>query len=195
MLQWSCQVCTEFARSHFWSRRHLAGRGFPHHWRLAGAMSICQHPSFFLALITKLLMGRVCSIVCVSLCPLQRKKVWRHLSQCAFSFFLYAGTPPRVIDKNKQNINKRFTMGLTGTWTNRRDTCLGCSSRSLDLGWKLGNSEVWRVWQICHHSNVTNIHRLVWNLQVKSKKKSNKHIYLGWKIGMSQFDKYLSLQT
>ena len=92
---------------------------------------------FFPSFDNKLLMGRVCSLVCVSLCPLQQTKVWRHISQCAFSFFLYAGTPLRVLDKKKQNINKVLTMDnrLTGTWTNRRDTCLGCSSRSLDLGW------------------------------------------------------------
>ena len=118
MLQWSCQVCTEFARTHFWSRRHFVGRGFPRHWRLAGAMSICQHPSFFLAFITKLLMGRVCSLVCVSLCPLQQRKVWRHLSQCAFSFFLCAGTPPRDLDKKKQNINKVLKTH-NGQWTHR----------------------------------------------------------------------------
>ena len=62
-------------------------------------------PSFF----TKLLMARVCSLVFVLWCPLQWRKVWRHLSQCAFSFFLYAGTPPRVLDKKKKNTNKVFT--------------------------------------------------------------------------------------
>ena len=130
-------------------------------------------PFFFPCFDNKTTDGKsVLFSVCVMVSSSAEKSMTTSFTMCLL-LFLYAGTPPRVLDKKKQNINKVLTMDnrLTGTWTNRRDTCLGCSCRSLDLGWKLGNSEVWRLRQICHHSNMTNIHRLVWNLQVKSKKK------------------------